>query len=615
MTAVTSFRDLTPHPLTGLLPFSLPHEEARLRNEITLAFVGAGGDGAVAASDIIAAVCAGEGLHVIKTEAYGPQIRGGESSATIRVSSVPIFAQADRVDVLMVFQWADLARFRDEIVLADDALVLHEPADPVPSEVAASGWTLVPFPFAQLSRDAGAPKSKNIVAVGAAMALCGLPAGAARAAITNRFARKAPAVVEANLRAFDLAAERTPDVFRRIDYTPSASRLLMSGNEACAVAAIDAGCRFFAGYPITPSTEILQYLAEWLPRLDGTVLQTEDELSAIGAVIGASFAGKKALTATSGPGLSLMSELLGLSAIAEIPTVIINVQRGGPSTGSPTKSEQSDLAHALYGSHGDTPRVVIACSDVEESYHSTIDAFNIAEEFQVPVILLSDQSIAQRRQSIDIDALQHEVIPRRVASGGQDYRRYAFTPDGVSPMTIPGTKGGIYQTNGLEHDEYGRPSAMFGTHEQMNTKRFRKLEAIADRYPLFSRFGAQDPDIGILCWGSSAGTVREAMATMERERIRVAAFVPRMLMPLPVSALQEFIDACGQTLVIELSHSAQFHHYLRTQVDLPRARTRVYARSGGKALSVEEVLREVHSMIGPMSTASLEACTVEEVMA
>ena len=584
-------------------------------SEFTVAFVGAGGDGAVAASDIIAAVCAGEGLHVIKTEAYGPQTRGGESSATVRVSSVPIYAQSDRVDLLLVFRWEDFGRFRDEIVLADDAIILHERADPVPADVAVAGRRFVPFAFTQLSRDAGAPKSKNIVAVGAAVALCGLPAGAARAAIMRRFARKAPAVVEANLRAFDVAADSTPALGRRLDYTPAAPRLLMSGNEACAVAAIDAGCRFFAGYPITPSTEILQYLAEWLPRFDGTALQTEDELAAIGAVIGASFAGKKALTATSGPGLSLMSEMLGLSAIAEIPAVIIDVQRGGPSTGSPTKSEQSDLAHALYGSHGDTPRVVIACSDVEESYHATVDAFNIAEEFQVPVILLSDQSIAQRRQTVDAEALRHEVIPRRLASGGDEYRRYALTADGVSPMTIPGSVGGIYQTNGLEHDEHGRPSAMFGTHEQMNAKRFRKLESIAERYPLFSRCGAEDADIGIVCWGSSAGTVREAVTRMQADGLPVAAFVPRMLMPLPVGALQAFAESCRQILVIELSHSAQFHHYLRTLVDLPRDRTRVYARSGGRALSVEEVMREVHALNTIVRSSAVEANSLEEAMA
>jgi len=270
--------------------------------------------------------------------------------------------------------------------------------------------------------------------------------------------------------------------------------------------------------------------------------------------------------------------------------VIVNVQRGGPSTGIPTKSEQSDLFHALYGSHGDTPRVVLGCCDVADAFHTTVDAFNIAEEYQVPVIVLSDQLIGQRRETVDAATLTHDVVDRRVAVPTEGYQRYAGTDDGVSPMTMPGIANGMYQTNGLEHDELGRPSSSFVVHEQMNTKRYRKLEAIARRYRLFERFGVEDPEVGILCWGSTAGTVREAVARMNAMGARVAAFVPRILAPLPKSELQAFIDSCERLLVVELSHSAQFHHYLRSEVDLPRERTEVLARSGGKALTVSEVM-------------------------
>lgn len=572
--------------------------EQCLRQEITIAFVGSGGDGSVAAGDIIAAACAAEGLHVIKTEAYGPQIRGGESSATVRISTRPIYAPADSVDVLLVFNWADFMRFRDEITLADDALILHESGDPAPPELVNSLRFFVPVSFSQLARDAAAPRSRNIVAVGAAVRLAGFSAGAGRAAIALRFGKKSAAVVEANLRAFDAGLLIESTVWRAISYTPSEPRLIMSGNDACALATVEAGCRFFAGYPITPSSEVLHHLGEWLPRLGGTALQTEDEISAIGAVIGASFAGRKAMTATSGPGLSLMAEMLGLASIAEIPAVVYNVQRGGPSTGIPTKSEQSDLFHALYASHGDTPRVVIACSDVEETFHATVDAFNIAEEFQIPVILLSDQSIAQRKQTVDGDSLHHVVVERRLATDLDDYRRYAQTGDGVSPMSVPGMAGGIYQTNGLEHDERGRPSAMYGTHERMNAKRYRRLDQIAKRYPLFRRLGGTKAEVGILCWGSSAGPVQEAIERLDAEGIAVAAFIPKLLMPLPVQQVQTFIDSCQQLLVVELSHSAQFHQYLRTQVDLPRGRTRSYARSGGKNLAVAEIISEVLQLAG-----------------
>lgn len=565
-----------------------------MRHEVSFSIVGSGGDGAVAAGDIVAMACAGQGLNVIKTEAYGPQIRGGESSCSVRISATPIFAQAGSLDAVVVFNWKDFARFGDEVVPAADAIVFYEAADAPPGDAAG---VLVPVPFTQLMREAGVAGAKNIIAVGLLASTFGLPLDPIRSAVRQRFARKSADVVEANLRAFDIGvgALRTLNVAPRpFTHTPAAPRLLMSGNDAVAFGALHAGCSFFAGYPITPSTEILQTLAEWLPKIGATCVQTEDELSAIGAVIGASFAGAKAMTATSGPGLSLMSEMIGLSSIAEIPAVIVDVQRGGPSTGIPTKSEQSDLLHALYASHGDTPRVVLACSDVEDAFHTTVDAFNIAEEYQVPVIVLSDQLVAQRRETIDAITLTHDVRQRRVAivPDGGEYRRYADAEDGVSAMTIPGMAQGMYQTNGLEHDEMGRPSSMFVEHEKMNAKRYRKIKAIAGQYKLYRRFGDENPELGIICWGSSAGAVREVVENMKKRGQRVAAFIPRMIAPLPATELQAFVDSCQRVLVVELSHSAQFHQYLRSQIDLPRGRTKVLARSGGKALSVSEVLIE-----------------------
>jgi len=565
-----------------------------MSDQLTLSIVGSGGDGAVAAGDIVAMACARNGLHVIKTEAYGPQIRGGESSCTVRISARPIYSQADTIDAVVVFSWADFARFRSELVLAGDAVVLYEADDPPPPEVTNA----IAVPFTKLARDLGAPSGKNVLSLGILASLFGLPADDIRSAVKRRFGKKAQAVQEANLRVFDAGVAKAAELGiapAKLTYTAGAPRLVMSGNEASAFGAIDAGCRFFAGYPITPSSEILHLLAEWLPKLGGTALQTEDELSAIGAVIGASFAGVKSMTATSGPGLSLMSEMLGLASISEVPAVIVNVQRGGPSTGIPTKSEQSDLLHAVFAGHGDTPRVVISATDVEDAYHATVDAFNIAEEFQIPVIVLSDQLIGQRRETIDAALLKHDVKERRLVHPEdlEDFQRYRETPDGVSPMSIPGIAGGMYQTNGLEHDERGRPSSMFLVHEKMNAKRYRKLDAIAKKYPLFKRFGAENPELGIVCWGSSTGAVREAIEALNARGARVAAFVPQMIEPLPAAELQKFVDSCANVLVVELSHAAQFHQYLRTRVDLPRAKTRVYARSGGRSLSVSELIAEV----------------------
>ncbi len=572
-----------------------------MTRDLTLAIVGSGGDGAVVAGDILSMACAAEGLHVMKTEAYGPQIRGGESSCTVRISTEPILAQADAIDALVVFSWDDFARFASEITPAPDATILYEAADSAPESFSA--FNLVPVAFGDLAREANAPKNKNIAALGVMCQIFDLPAAPVRLAMERRFGKKAAEVIESNLRAFDHGIEAARSIkvsTKRLVYERAEPKLLMSGNEAVAVAAIDAGCRFFAGYPITPSSEVLHFLGEWLPRIGGTCLQTEDELAAIGAVVGGSFAGVKSMTATSGPGLSLMAEMIGLASMAEVPAVVYNVQRGGPSTGIPTKSEQSDLMHAVYASHGDTPRVVIACSDVEDSYHATVEAFNIAEEFQVPVIVLSDQSIAQCRETLDAGSLTHPVHDRRVATPDElsEYRRYRVTESGVSPMSIPGMAGGMYQTNGLEHDEQGRPSSMFITHERMNAKRYRKLEAIAGRDGLVRRYGPAKADLGIICWGSSAGPVRLAVEQLNASGASVAALVPQMIVPLPKAQIQSFIDGCREILIVELSYSQQFHHYLRAEVDLPRGgATQVHARSGGKALTVSEIISAVESRL------------------
>ena len=580
------------------------------RRDLTIAMVGAGGDGIVTMGDILSQAGARDGLNVIKTEAYGPQIRGGESSCVVRLSPDAIYEQGDAVDVLLVFSWADFGRFKGEVLPADDAVVLFDEADPAlrTKEDLGLGANahLLSVPFAKLAGDAGAKGSKNVVGLGVLTALFGLRQETIRRAVVKRFGRKKAAVGELALKAFDAGMVHGATLAtlkdRGITFTPGPSKVLMSGNEASALGALHAGCRFFAGYPITPSTEILQFAEEWLPKMGGSVVQTEDELAAIGAVVGASFAGVKSMTATSGPGLSLMTEMLGLASMAEVPCVVVDVQRGGPSTGLPTKSEQSDLWQAVFAGHGDAPRVVIAASDVEDCFHATVDAFNIAEEFQIPVIVLTDQSVGQRRETLDPARLVHKVIDRAVPTPAEleDYRRYRDTPDGHSPMSVPGMKGGIYQTNGLEHDEEGRPASMAIVHEKMNAKRYRKLKPIRDKYQRARRYGPAKADLGIVCWGSSKGAVKEAVLMAEARGEKVAAFIPELIFPFPVKAFEEFLKSVTQVLVIEISYAAQFYKYLRTFTTLPDD-TIIFKRSGGKNLTISEVDDQIRRHFAPGS--------------
>jgi 2-oxoglutarate ferredoxin oxidoreductase subunit alpha len=576
--------------------------------DLTLAMVGSGGDGVVTMGEMMAQAAARDGLNVIKVEAYGPQIRGGESSCTLRISAEPISAQGDAVDVLVVFNWADFARFKGEVVPKADAVILYEASDPTPlADVkipTATNATWIPVPFVELATTAtGTKAAKNIVTLGILAELFAIPQESVRKAVEFKFAKKKAGVLEANLKGFaagrELAGTIGVDVSaRKLEYTISAPKLVMTGNEACAVAALHAGCRFFAGYPITPSSEVLHFLSEWLPRSGGRIVQTEDELSALGAIIGGSFAGVKSMTSTSGPGLSLMAEMLGLASMAEVPVVILDVQRGGPSTGLPTKSEQSDLYMAVFGSHGDAPRIVLAPTDVEDCFHATVDAFNIAEETQLPVIVLSDQAIGQSRQTVEMANLVHEVLDRRTPTDGElaDYERYAASPTGVSPMSIPGTKGGMYQTNGLEHDETARPASSHVMHEKMNRKRFKKLEYVEEKYPLFVRLGPEKADVGIVCWGSSKGPVEEAMKELAASGVSVSAFVPRIIMPFPKKAFLEYAASVRTLVFLEVNFVGQLHNYMRTFVDLP-AGTRVLARSGGMNLSVTEVKSRIESVL------------------
>ena len=577
--------------------------------DLTFAIVGSGGDGVITVGDMMAQAGASKGLHVMKVEAYGPQIRGGESSCTVRLSADPIFAQGDLVQVLVVFNWADFGQFRGEILAAEDCVVLYEATDETPHDEIDLGpveevrW--VPVPFIELAKEAaGTTLAKNIVTLGLLGELFNLPKDAMESAVKTKFTKKKKEVLEANLKGFKAGIDYAKKVEdeaagKRLQYTEGEPMLLMSGNELSAIASLHAGCRFFAGYPITPSSEVLHLLSELMPKVGGYLVQTEDELAAIGAVIGGSFAGVKSMTATSGPGLALMTEMLGLASMAEIPAVIIDVQRGGPSTGLPTKSEQSDLWQALWGSHGDAPRVVLAPADVEDCFHATVAAFNIAEEAQMPVIVLSDQFIAQRRETLSMLTLDHEVIGRQVPSAGdlRDYKRYRETKSGISPMSWPGMKGGEYQTNGLEHTEDGSPTSMHLIHEKMNAKRYRKLRLVRDKYAYYRRYGAEKADLGIICWGSSKGPVKEAVLAANGRGERVAAFVPQLLYPFPTAQFQEFLKSVREVIVMELSYSAQFYKYLQTFLELPEGHTYVYKRSGGKNLTVGEVEDKIEKVL------------------
>ena len=340
-----------------------------MSQDLIIGIAGAGGDGVVSAGESLITAAALEGYHGIMTKSFGSQIRGGEASCRLRLATRPVLNPNGPLDVAVALNWDDFQRFGAELPVESSTVVIYDNNTGVaPEKLPLEGVrpsVVFSVPITGLAvKTAGTDKAKNIVVVGLLAGWFGIGRQSIVAGIRKKFARKASTIIEGNVQAFqaglDFATANPMSVDRKLQPPPTGwkAKLLTDGNDMCAAAAIFAGCTFFSGYPITPSTEIMQFLDRELWKYGGTVLQAEDEIAGIGAVVGASFTGKKAMTATSGPGMSLKTEMLGLASIAELPLVCINVQRGGPSTGMPTKPEQSDLLQAAFSAHGDCLRPV-----------------------------------------------------------------------------------------------------------------------------------------------------------------------------------------------------------------------------------------------------------------
>jgi 2-oxoglutarate ferredoxin oxidoreductase subunit alpha len=336
----------------------------------------------------------------------------------------------------------------------------------------------------------------------------------------------------------------------------------------------------------------MQILTREIWKYGGAVLQAEDEIAGIGAAVGASFAGRKSMTATSGPGMALKTEMLGLATIAELPLVLLNVQRGGPSTGLPTKPEQGDLFQAAFSAHGDVVRPILSPTNVQDTFRVTVEAFNIAEKYQTPVLILSDQEIAQRKEAIDpIDTSSLVIEERRRPTAAElvDYTRFRLTPDGISPISQPGMLGGNYLGSGIEHTEKGDPTASGAMHTAMNEKRFRKLEPIKRDARLFETFGDLDAAIGMVSWGSSAGHAREALELARAQGLKAKLLVPTLVYPVAEAVYEAFFASVKAGLVVELSFQGQLYRILRMFVEVPRG-VKPFCRSGANPFTPIEIV-------------------------
>lgn len=561
-----------------------------LGKSFSVAITGSGGSGAVTTGQILLDAAAQCGFQGLMTRSAGPQIRGGESAAMIRFGSEPIECMGDGYDLLVGLDWLNIERFADEIPLSEKSLILTDPAaGEVPALLRGNGAEVREVPFKKFASSLPGGRL-NMVALGATAVVCGLELESMEISVRRILARKGDEVVLAAMQALRLGYnhDRRPRITLPAPGRQS-NHWSITGNQACGLGALRGGVRFVAAYPITPASEILEWLAPRLERLGGALLQAEDELASINMIIGASFGGVPSLTATSGPGLSLMVEGLGLALVSETPVTVVNVMRGGPSTGIPTKSEQSDLNIALYGMHGDAPHLVLAPTSIRDCVFTTQWAVQLAEHLQAVSLVLSDQSLGQSQAITETPPPMILPLQRKVADGaGDGYERYAITCDNVSAMSLPGTPGSMYTADGLEHNNHGTPSSMAADHRAQLAKRQHKLEDF-DFGDAWAEVDGEGPQC-LVTWGSTSGVVKE-VGRMIRARggaIRVVAL--RLLAPLQRHALISLLADAEKVIVVEQNHDGQLFHYLRAEGVLP-ATAESLAQPGPLPLRPGRILR------------------------
>jgi 2-oxoglutarate ferredoxin oxidoreductase subunit alpha len=539
---------------------------------LSLAVTGAGGAGVISLGELLLWAWARAGGRGLLCKAFGPQIRGGEAAALLSLRADEQYVPAQGFDLLLALDWNNFHRFQDEIRLQPQAVVLCAEGAALPETIPVSAVRVLPLDFAGLARAAHPQARPNLFALGLLGALLDIPVAVLIELAEQRLGAKAPNYGEAVRAAVSAGAARAPGLglTLALPSRQSAARWCLSGNQASAYGALRAGVRFVAAYPITPASDVLEAMATPLEQLGGALVQAEDELAAINMALGAAFGGVPAFTATSGPGLALMTESLGLAVASETPLVVLNVMRGGPSTGIPTKSEQSDLNIALHGLHGDAPHLVLAPLDIADCAFTASWAVALAQQLQTVAIVLSDQYLGQSTAVVSPPVLfdaPDSPNGSEPESADAPYLRYRINDTGISALAVPGEPGRRFTADGLEHNERGTPSASERDHRAQLDKRARKLDTV-DYAAHWARVQGAG-GLALVCFGSASAAVAVAANLLEARGVACRVIALRLLAPLPEALWQQATTGASHMLVVEQNHSAQLWRYLRGLFNLP----------------------------------------------
>ena len=540
---------------------------------------GAAGDGIAASGESFAKACSRSGYHVFAYNSYQSVIRGGHVCMHIRIGQQKIYSHGDGLDYLVALNQDSVARYGKRIRNGGALLFNRDKFQIDPGQI-GQGVQTIGLPVMEL---VGNQLMQNIALMGALYQLLGLDPTAFKGLIKERFGKKGEQIVQTNINAFDKGMEFAKANGKpgeiRLGKSDGKHRLIASGNALIAFGAIAAGCKFYSAYPMTPASSILHWFAKQGPKAGVLVKQAEDEIAVVNMAIGASHAGVRAMCGTSGGGFALMSEAIGEAAMTETPVVVVEVQRAGPSTGVPTKTEQADLFQLLGASQGDFPKAILAPRTLSECYDLTIHAFNLADRYQCPILITSDLYLSERNETLEGLDITNVSIDRAQATltevNGAPYRRFADTPTGVSPRVLPGTPGAPYVTATDEHDQDGILISDVFTNPairaKMMEKRMRKLAHLVKELPKPELDGPQDADLTLVGWGSTYQVLLEARDALAKEGLKLNVFAPVVLWPFQAETVRTLLQKSKRLLAVEANYTGQLARLIRmeTGIEIP----------------------------------------------
>ena len=547
-------------------------------SDVVVGIGGAAGDGIDKSAETVAKTASRSGLHAYGFNSYQSVIRGGHIWLRLRMGQEKVHSHGDHTHALIALNQDSIERHAPEIE-SGGAILFNADKLRVNLPVRDNVLT-VPLPIAELTKPLGAiqPVMQNTVALGALIFLLDFDFDVASSVLADTFAHKGQGVIDQNVgvlkAGYNYARERFVPLGYKWNFTRK-RRPYLTGNEALSIGAVAAGCKFYSAYPMTPASGILTWMAEHSERCGVVVKQMEDELAVANAAIGAGYAGVRSMCGTSGGGFALMTEAIGMAGMIEAPVVFVEVQRGGPSTGIPTKTEQADLNQVYGASQGDFPRIIIAPKDTRDCFDSAVEAFNLAEKYQCPVIIITDLLLSEHPETVEPEYFSADVPIDRgeMVSGWKNgngaFKRYAFTKSGISPRTIPGTADTLYIAATDDHDEEGvLISDVFcnaAIRRKISEKRMKKMDLALRDLPAPQIEGRADADVTLIGWGSTEGVIREAVQQLNASGTRTNQLHFKYLLPFHGKEAGEILKRAKRTICVEQNATGQFARHLRAE--------------------------------------------------